>query len=72
MRKIADFVSPKDPTAGLRLEQFVSVFQYTGRAMELVWTTSRVITLWLAGLSVAAGVFPAAIAYVGKLIVDAV
>ncbi len=40
--------------------------------MELVWTTSRVITLWLAGLSVAAGVFPAAIAYVGKLIVDAV
>jgi ABC-type multidrug transport system fused ATPase/permease subunit len=72
VRKIADFVSPKDPTAGLRLEQFVSVFQYTGRAMELVWTTSRVITLWLAGLSVAAGVFPAAIAYVGKLIVDAV
>jgi ATP-binding cassette subfamily B protein len=48
------------------------VFQYTGRALDLVWTTSRPITIWLGTLSVLAGVLPAAIAFVGKLIVDSV
>ena len=57
---------------GTGLRQFLGVFQYTGRALRLVWTTSRGLSLWLAGLSVVAGVMPAAIAYVGKLIVDAV
>ena len=40
--------------------------------MELVWTTSRSLTLILAVLTVVAGILPAAIAYVGQLIVDAV
>jgi ATP-binding cassette subfamily B protein len=55
-----------------RFREFLGVFRYTGRAVELVWTTSRSVTVWLAALSAVSGVFPAAIAYVGKLIVDAV
>jgi ATP-binding cassette subfamily B protein len=55
-----------------RLQHFRDLFVYTGRAFALVIGTSRPITLWLAALSVAAGLLPGAIAYVGKLIVDAV
>ena len=40
--------------------------------MELVWSTSRGLTLGLALLTVIAGVLPASVAYVGALIVDAV
>ncbi len=54
------------------LRRSVGVFAYSRRAMELVWTTSRSLTLVLAVLTVIAGVLPAAIAYVGQLIVDAV
>ena len=63
---------PKAQARGVRFEQFLSVFQYTGRALDLVWTTSRPITVWLGALSVVVGVLPRRIAYVGKLIVDAV
>jgi len=52
--------------------QFLSLLEYTGRAFALVFDTSRAITFWLAALSATAGLLPAAIAYVGKLIVDAV
>jgi ATP-binding cassette subfamily B protein len=51
---------------------FLGVFAYSRRAMELVWTTSRGLSIAFAGLTLLAGVFPAAIAYVGALIVDAV
>jgi ATP-binding cassette subfamily B protein len=54
------------------LRQFAAVFEYTGRAFRLVLETSPRITLWLALLSAVAGLVPAALAYVGKLIVDAV
>jgi ATP-binding cassette subfamily B protein len=59
---------------GLResLRQYLGVFRYSGRAVELVWTTNRPLTIGLAVLSLVAGLLPAAIAYVGKLIVDAV
>ena len=40
--------------------------------MRLVWSTSRKLTVALVILSLVAGVLPAVIAYVGKLIVDAV
>jgi len=40
--------------------------------MELVWTTSRALTITLALLTLVAGVLPAAIAYIGLLIVDGV
>lgn len=51
---------------------FLGVFAYSRRALELVWTTSRPLSLALATLTVVAGALPAAIAYVGALIVDAV
>lgn len=51
---------------------FLGVFAYSRRAMELVWTTSRPLTLAFAVLTVIAGALPAAVAYVGSLIVDAV
>jgi ABC-type multidrug transport system fused ATPase/permease subunit len=54
------------------VRQLLAIFQYTGRALRLVWSTSRTVTVWLALLNIVAGVLPAAIAYVGKLIVDAV
>jgi ATP-binding cassette, subfamily B, bacterial len=54
------------------LRQSLSVFRYSGRAINLVWTTSRTLTIILAALTLVAGLLPAAIAYIGKLIVDAV
>jgi ATP-binding cassette subfamily B protein len=61
---------PREPPQGVR--QAVGVFRYSLRALQLVWTTSRRLTLLLFVLSVTAGVLPAGVAYVGKLIVDAV
>lgn len=52
--------------------QLFTVFQYCGRAIGLVWTTSHTLTLILALMTLVAGLLPAAIAYVGKLIVDGV
>jgi ATP-binding cassette subfamily B protein len=54
------------------LRAFVGVFRYSRRALELVWTTSRPLTLALAVLTFVAGVLPAAVAWVGAQIVDAV
>jgi len=54
------------------MSRFFSVFQYSGRAISLVWTTSRRLTLVLVVLSVIAGLLPAVMAYVGKLIVDGI
>ena len=48
------------------------VFRYTPQALRLVWSTSRRLTLVLASLSLLAGLLPAAIAWVGKRIVDGV
>lgn len=52
--------------------QSLSMYRYGRRAIHLVWQTDWRLTLLLAGLTVVAGLLPAAIAYVGKLIVDAV
>ncbi|BAU11454.1 ABC transporter ATP-binding protein [Leptolyngbya sp. NIES-3755] len=52
--------------------QFLSIFRYCGRAIELVWTTNRRLTIAIALFTLIGGLVPAAIAYVGKLIVDAV
>ncbi|HNP35500.1 MAG TPA: ABC transporter ATP-binding protein [Woeseiaceae bacterium] len=60
-----------DPDVGF-LPRAIGVFAYSRRALELVWTTSRSLTLVLAVLTVVAGILPAAIAYIGQLIVDAV
>jgi len=52
--------------------RFLGVFVYSRRAMGLVWTTSRGLTIALAVLTLIAGVLPAVIAYIGQLIVDGV
>ena len=54
------------------LRALPEVFQYTRHALDLVWATSRRLTIALALLTLLAGLLPAAIAYVGALIVDAV
>jgi ATP-binding cassette subfamily B protein len=51
---------------------FLGVFRYSRRALGLVWSTSRSLTIILGVLTVLAGVLPAAMAYVGALIIDAV
>jgi hypothetical protein len=58
------------PRASLR--SYFEVFRYSRRAAELVWTTSRRLSVALGALSLLSGLVPAAIAYIGKLIVDAV
>ena len=52
--------------------QSLSVFRYGGKALDLVWATSRSLTMTLAALALVGGLLPGAIAYVGKLIVDSV
>jgi ATP-binding cassette subfamily B protein len=54
------------------LEQFVGVFRYSRRAIELVWTTSKPLTVLIATLTLIGGLLPAAAAWVGQMIVDAV
>ncbi|MEH2391690.1 MAG: ABC transporter ATP-binding protein [Nostoc sp.] len=54
------------------MRQSLTVFRYSGRAVSLVWTTSRSLTILLASLTIVAGLLPAAISYISKLIVDAV
>ncbi|HWM84893.1 MAG TPA: ABC transporter ATP-binding protein, partial [Kofleriaceae bacterium] len=54
------------------LRDLASVYQYSGRAIGLVWTTSRALTVLLVVLSLVAGILPALIAYVGKWLVDSV
>jgi hypothetical protein len=49
-----------------------AVFAYTRRAVALVWDTNRRLAIILALLTLAAGLLPAAMAWVGKLIVDGV
>lgn len=61
---------PPDESAGVR--HFLSVFRYSRRALELVWSTSRTLTLVFLGLTLVAGLAPAAAAWVGQKIVDAV
>jgi ATP-binding cassette subfamily B protein len=59
-----------DESRGVR--GYLAVFGYTRRAVELVWSTSRGLSIALALLSLVSGVLPAGVAYVGKLIVDGV
>jgi len=56
----------------LTLRGFFGVFRYSRRALELVWSTNRVLTVALALLTLVAGILPASVAYIGSLIVDAV
>jgi ATP-binding cassette, subfamily B, bacterial len=69
-RQAAPLFRPvQDPTS---LRGFFGVFRYSRRALELVWSTNRALTVTLALVTLLAGVLPAGVAYVGALIVDAI
>jgi len=55
-----------------QLKKYLSVFRYSRVAIKLVWNASAPLTLIFAAATLAAGILPACIAYVGQLIVDAV
>ena len=65
-----DQVNNQQPPSSVR--KFLSVFQYSRVALEIVWSTSAALTLAMAFSTLVAGVLPAAIASVGGLFVDAV
>jgi ATP-binding cassette, subfamily B, bacterial len=54
------------------LRGFFGVFRYSRRAIDLVWSTNRLLLIALALLTLLAGLVPAGIAWVGAQIVDAV
>lgn len=60
------------PTGPGWLRRSLRVFSYTWRAVELVWTTNKALTITFGLLTILAGLLPAAMAYIGKLIIDSV
>jgi ATP-binding cassette subfamily B protein len=60
------------PAAAGDATRWLGVFAYSRRALVLVWTTNKALSISLALLTLVAGVLPAAVAYVGAQIVDAV
>ena len=64
--------TPPGPPLEATTRGFFGVFRYSRRAIELVWVTNGRLTVFLALLTLVAGVLPAAMAYVGALIIDAV
>ncbi|NER39975.1 MAG: ABC transporter ATP-binding protein [Oscillatoria sp. SIO1A7] len=54
------------------IRETLQLFKYSRRAVGLVWDTSRSLTAIFAVLTLVGGLLPAAIAVVGKLIVDSV
>ena len=65
---------PSAPTrrAGEALRGFFSVFRYSSHALQLVWDTNRSLLFAAAALTLCGGLLPAAVAWVGAQIVDAV
>ena len=62
------------PVQGFRdaVSRHLGVFQYTRRAIDLVWSTNRRLAIFLALFTLLAGVLPAGAAWVAKLVVDGV
>ncbi len=69
---IASRSIPRSTTDAFTLQAFFGVFKYSRRAVELVWSTSRSLTVALGVLTIIAGVLPASVAFVGSRIVDSV
>jgi ATP-binding cassette subfamily B protein len=65
-----DDTGPRPAAPGA--ERFLGVFRFSRQALRLVWSTSRGLTVALALLTLFAGALPAAVAWVGQQIVDAV
>jgi ATP-binding cassette, subfamily B, bacterial len=68
--------APPSPPPSLKLRdlprEFIEAFGYGRKALELVWQTSRRLTVWLALLTLVVGTLPALVAFIGARIVDAV
>jgi len=56
----------------LRSEPAAGILRYAGRALQLVWSTNKPLTVSFGLLTLVTGLLPAAIAFVGQLIVDSV
>ena len=54
------------------ISRYLGVFQYTKRAITLVWNTSPKLTIAFALLTIIGGIVPPAMAWVGKEVIDAV
>jgi len=67
----AGAASPAADQTGLQ-RSLLGVFAYSSRALKLVWTTNKALSITLAVLTLVAGVLPAGVAYIGAQIVDAV
>jgi len=67
-------IATSPPAAGGTevLRGFFGVFRYSRRAVALVWSTNRSLLAALALLTIVAGLLPAAVAFIGAQIVDAV
>jgi len=69
-RRVRDTLPPGPNDASL--QGFFGVFQFSRRALSLVWTTNRWLTIAIGLFTALAGALPAAVAWVGARIVDAV
>jgi ATP-binding cassette subfamily B protein len=66
-------LAPEHISGGSAWQRGVSgVLEYSRRALVLVWTTNKGLSIALAALTLLAGVLPAGVAFIGALIVDAV
>ena len=63
---------PPEAPNGKGVGAYLGVFRFSRRAMQLVWSTSRALTIGLALGTLVAGLLPGAIAWVGKELIDAV
>jgi len=63
--------TPAADSGGLQ-RSWLGVFTYSRRALLLVWTTNKALSITLGLLTLIAGVLPAGVAFVGAQIVDAV
>lgn len=63
---------PAVDAAAPGLRDWLAAFQYSSRAITLVWTTNARLTLVLLGLAIVTGLLPGATAWVGRWLVDAV
>src|SRR5262245_9026634 len=64
--------APANPPSPPLPGRLLGTFQYTPRAMRLVWRSAPAGTVALAALTLVSALLPLQVAYVGKLIVDAV
>jgi ABC-type multidrug transport system fused ATPase/permease subunit len=63
---------PRRPPLGQRLRETWRLLPHVRRTFRILWQTNRLLAVAVATLTVAGGILPAGVAWIGKLIVDAV